>query len=347
MNEFSVSSTLTPTMGARPSWRTQPSALLGILLSVLLILAPQFGAYPVFVMKILCIALFAAAFNLLLGYTGLLSFGHAALFGGAGYVAGYAVKNWHFTTEAGLLAGVVTAAPMGLLMGYLAIRRQGIYFSMITLALAQMFFFVCLQVPQTGGEDGMQGIPRGMLLGVIDMSSDSNFYYVVVVIFIFAMALIARIVSSPFGQLLRAVKENENRAVSLGYSTDRFKLVAFVLSAALAGLAGSMKAMVLGFATLSDVHWTMSGAVILMTLLGGMGTLSGPIVGALLIVVLENKLGEIGSALARVTNLEWFATLGESVTLVTGVIFILCVLLFRRGLVGTFADWMKRSRDKR
>ncbi len=308
-------------------------------LAVLLLLAPHLGIYPVFVMKILCFALFAAAFNLLLGYTGLLSFGHAALFGGAGYVAGYAVRNWHVTTEAGLLASVATAAGIGLLMGVLAIRRQGIYFSMITLALAQMFFFVCLQMPQTGGEDGMQGIPRGMLFGMFDMSSDAEFYYVVVAIFIAAMALIARIVSSPFGQLLKAVKENESRAISLGYSTDRFKLVAFVLSAALAGLAGAMKALVLGFATLSDVHWTMSGAVILMTLGGGMGTLSGPLVGALLIVLLENKLGEIGAAIAGITGVEWFATLGESVTLVTGVIFILCVLLFRRGLVGTVHSW--------
>nr|WP_233528067.1 MULTISPECIES: branched-chain amino acid ABC transporter permease [Cupriavidus] len=285
-------------------------------------------------MKILCFALFAAAFNLLLGYTGLLSFGHAALFGGAGYIAGYAIKNWHVTTEVSLLIGVATAVAIGFLMGVLAIRRQGIYFAMITLALAQMFFFICLQTPQTGGEDGLQGVPRGALFGVIDLSSDVSFYYVVVAVFVAAMVLIARIVSSPFGQLLQAVKENESRAISLGYSTDRFKLMAFVLSAALAGLAGAMKALVLGFATLADVHWTMSGAVILMTLVGGMGTLSGPVAGALVIVILENKLGEIGAGLANVTGIDWFASLGESVTLVTGVIFILCVLLFRKGLVG-------------
>lgn len=333
MTEFSLSSTVNPAAGGRAPGRSWAWACVSVVL-VALLLAPHLGFYPLFVMKILCFALFAAAFNLLLGYTGLLSFGHAALFGGAGYMAGYAIKNWHVTTEVSLLVGVATAVAIGLLMGLLAIRRQGIYFAMITLALAQMFFFICLQIPQTGGEDGLQGVPRGALFGVIDMSSDVSFYYVVVAIFVAAMALIARVVSSPFGQLLQAVKENENRAISLGYSTDRFKLMAFVLSAALAGLAGAMKALVLGFATLADVHWAMSGAVILMTLVGGMGTLSGPVVGALVIVILENKLGEIGAGLADVTGIDWFASLGESVTLVTGVIFILCVLLFRKGLIG-------------
>ncbi|MBP0624703.1 branched-chain amino acid ABC transporter permease [Cupriavidus sp. LEh25] len=334
MTEFSLPSTVTPAGSARASWHSRVSSYVAVALVVLLLLAPQLGVYPVFVMKILCFALFAAAFNLLLGYTGLLSFGHAALFGGAGYMAGYAIRTWHVSTEVSLLIGVATAVAIGFLMGVLAIRRQGIYFSMITLALAQMFFFICLQTPQTGGEDGLQGVPRGALFGVIDLSSDVSFYYLVVTVFVAAMCLIARIVSSPFGQLLHAVKENESRAISLGYSTDRFKLMAFVLSAALAGLAGAMKALVLGFATLADVHWAMSGAVILMTLVGGMGTLSGPVVGALVIVILENKLGEMGAGLAGITGIEWFASLGESVTLVTGVIFIVCVLLFRKGLVG-------------
>ena len=340
MTDVSLPSTLT--QSGKALTRTRASTYVGLALAAVLLVAPYVGVYPVFVMKILCFALFAVSFNLLLGYTGLLSFGHAAFFGGAGYVAGYAARHWQFSTEASLLAGVLTAAGIGLVMGLLAIRRQGIYFAMITLALAQMFFFVCLQTPQTGGEDGLQGVPRGALFGWIDVSSDLAFYYVVVVLFLAAMALVARIVSSPFGQLLRAVKENEGRAISLGYSTDRFKLMAFVLSAVLAGLAGSMKALVLGFATLSDVHWTMSGAVILMTLVGGMGTLSGPVVGAIVIVLLENKLGEIGAAVASVTGVEWFASLGESVTLVTGVIFILCVLGFRRGVVGALQDWLMR-----
>lgn len=344
MTEFSLPSTVTQAGGTRAPWQSRASTYVAIGLVALLLLAPQLGVYPVFVMKILCFALFAAAFNLLLGYTGLLSFGHAALFGGAGYMAGYAIKTWHVTTEVALLIGVATAVAIGFLMGVLAIRRQGIYFAMITLALAQMFFFICLQTPQTGGEDGLQGVPRGALLGVIDLSSDESFYYVVVAVFVAAMGLIARIVSSPFGQLLQAVKENETRAISLGYSTDRFKLMAFVLSAALAGLAGAMKALVLGFATLADVHWSMSGAVILMTLVGGMGTLSGPVVGALVIVILENKLGEIGAGLASITGIEWFASLGESVTLVTGVIFILCVLLFRKGLVGAATDRIRSAR---
>ncbi|UIF91830.1 branched-chain amino acid ABC transporter permease [Cupriavidus necator] len=315
----------------------------GAVMLILLVLAPQAGVYPIFVMKILCFALFAAAFNLLLGFTGLLSFGHAAFFGGAGYVTGYAMKTWGVSAEVGLVAGVATASVVGLLMGALAIRRQGIYFSMITLALAQMFFFVCLQTPVTGGEDGMQGIPRGSLFGALPLFSDMTFYYVVVAIFVAAFALIVRIVHSPFGQLLKAIKENEARAVSLGFDANRFKLLAFVLSAALAGLAGSMKALVLGFETLTDVHWTMSGSVILMTLVGGMGTLTGPVIGALVVVVLENKLGEIGAGLASMTGLEWFATLGESVTLVTGTIFIVCVLTFRRGIMGEVLARMRRG----
>ncbi|VVE83998.1 branched-chain amino acid ABC transporter permease [Pandoraea sputorum] len=306
------------------------------LLLLALIVAPFVGAYPVFVMKVLCFALFAAAFNLLLGFTGLLSFGHAAFFGSAGYVTGYAIRNLGFTPEVGILAGVIAGAVLGLVIGLLAIRRQGIYFAMITLALAQMLYFFCLQAPFTGGEDGLQGVPRGSLLGLLPLDSDLTLYYVVLAICALGFLLIMRIVHSPFGQVLKAIKENEPRAISLGYDVDRFKLLAFVLSATLAALAGSTKTVVLGFETLTDVHWTMSGMVILMTLVGGLGTMLGPVVGAVVIIVLENKLGDIGNWLATATGVTWFQTLGESVTIVIGAIFIICVLAFRRGLVGEF-----------
>ncbi|MBU0890015.1 MAG: branched-chain amino acid ABC transporter permease, partial [Gammaproteobacteria bacterium] len=287
------------------------------LLLLALVAAPFLGAYPIFVMKLMCFALFASAFNLLLGYTGLLSFGHAAFLGGAAYVAGHAIKVWGLTPELGLLLGTGGGALLGLLFGWLAIRRQGIYFSMITLALAQMLFFVCLQAPFTGGEDGLQGVPRGKLFGVIDLKSDLVMYYVALVIVVAAFLVIVRTIHSPFGQVLKGIKENEPRAISLGYDTHRFKLLAFVLSAALAGLAGSLKTLVLGFATLSDVHWTASGQVILMTLVGGLGTLSGPLIGSAVVVLLENKIGEFGNLLAALTSVEWFKTLGESVTMVT------------------------------
>lgn len=310
--------------------------LYGLLL-VGIIVAPLAGAYPVFVLKVLCFALFACAFNLLIGYTGLLSFGHAAFFGGAGYVAGHAMKVWGVTPELGLLFGALFAAATGYVVGLLAIRRMGIYFTMITLALAQMLYFFWLQAPFTGGEDGLQGIPRGKLFGVLSLDDDLTLYYVVLVILVIAFALIVRTVHSPFGQILKAIKENEPRTVSLGYDAERFKLLAFVLSAALSGLAGSLKALVLGFETLTDVHWAMSGAVILMTLVGGLGTLAGPIVGAFVVVGLENKLGDIGAFLAATTGLDWFNSLGESVSMVTGIIFVICVLTFRRGIVGTLA----------
>lgn len=300
------------------------------------LLAPQF-IYPVFLMKAFCFALFACAFNLLVGYTGLLSFGHAAFFGSAGYVAGYALRDLGLPTELGLLLGTLAGALIGLLVGSLAIRRQGIYFSMITLALAQMVYFIALQAPFTGGEDGMQSVPRGTLFGFIDLSRDINLYYFVLAIVLAGFALIVRIVHSPFGQVLKAIKENEPRAISLGYEVDRYKLLAFVLSAALAGLAGATKTLVLGFETLTDVYWAMSGLVILMTLVGGMGTLTGPIVGAFVIIALENKLGDLGNWLAALTGVEWFKSIGESVTIVIGLIFILCVLLFRRGIVGEIA----------
>jgi len=314
----------------------------GYLIALIVALLAPFVAYPVFLMKALCFALFACAFNLLIGFTGLLSFGHAAFLGSAGYVAGYALRSWGLPFEAGVLLGTAAGAAIGWIIGMLAIRRQGIYFAMITLALAQMLYFVCLQAPFTGGEDGLQGVPRGKLLGVLDLSSDLTMYYTVLAIFIGGFALIVRAVHSPFGQVLKAVRENEPRAVSLGYDTDKYKLLAFVLSAALSALAGATKTVVLGFETLTDVHWTMSGMVILMTLVGGLGTLVGPIVGAFIIVSLENKLGDLGNWLADVTTIEWFRTLGESVTIVTGFIFIVCVLAFRRGIVGEMQALFKR-----
>ena len=313
--------------------KTLPLVCYGLLLLALL-LAPFAGAYPVFVMKLMCFALFAAAFNLLLGFTGLLSFGHAAFFGGSAYVTGYAVRSWGATPEISLLLGTAMGAALGWVFGLLAIRRQGIYFAMITLALAQMVFFAALQAPFTGGEDGMQGVPRGKLFGLFDLSDDLHMYYLTLVVVVAAFVLIVRTVHSPFGQVLKGIKENEARAISLGYDTHRFKLLAFVLSAALSGLAGSLKTLVLGFATLSDVHWTASGGVILMTLVGGMGTLSGPLVGSAVVVMLENKLGEIGNGIASLTGIGWFGTLGESVTMVTGLIFVVCVLSFRRGVMG-------------
>jgi len=299
--------------------------------------APLLGAYPVFVMKLMCFVLFAAAFNLLLGFTGLLSFGHAAFFGGSAYAAGHAMKVWGVPPEAGLVLGTLTGALLGWLVGALAIRRQGISFSMITLAMAQMLFFIALQARFTGGEDGLQAVPRGRLFGWIDLADDLALYYVTLAVVSAAMLLIVRTVHSPFGQVLRGIKENEPRALSLGYDVDRFKLLAFVLSAALSGLAGALKTLVLGFATLSDVHWTTSGQVILMTLVGGLGTLTGPLVGAAVVVAVENKLGEIGEALAGLTGVGWFGSLGESVTMVSGLIFVVCVLACRRGIVGALA----------
>jgi len=282
------------------------------------LLAAPFLVYPIFLMKMLCFALFACAFNLLLGFTGLLSFGHAAFFGGAAYFTAHAVKEWGWTPEAGILLGVAGAAILGVVIGFLAIRRQGIYFSMITLALSQMFFFFCVQAPFTRGEDGLQGVPRGHLFGVIDLSEPLNIYYFVLAMFLVGVFAVWRIVNSPFGMILKSIRENENRAVSLGYSVNRYKLAAFVMSAALAGLAGALKTLVFQFATLTDVTWQMSGEVILMTLLGGIGTMLGPIVGAGLVVALQNYL----------------ATSEFPVTVLTGLIFMVCVLLFRRGIVG-------------
>ena len=312
---------------------------LGFLLAV-----PVIGIYPVFAMKIMCYALFACAFNLLLGFTGLLSFGHAAFLGTAAYASGHAMKIWGFSPETGILFGVVMAGLLGLVMGALAIRRSGIYFAMITMALAQMVFFFFLQAKFTGGEDGLQGVPRGTLFGLLDLKSDLNLYYVVLAIFIFGYFVIWRTVHSPFGQVLKAIRENEPRAISLGYDVDRFKLLAFVLSAMLAGLAGSAKMLIFVSATLSDATWQMSGLVILMTLVGGMGTLVGPVLGAFIVVLLENKVGDFGAAMAKLTGVDWFNRLGESVTIVIGLIFVICVLSFRRGLIGEYNAWMERRK---
>lgn len=300
-----------------------------IALLILALVAPMLGLYPVFVMKLLCFAIFAAAFNLLLGFTGLLSFGHAAFFGSAAYVTGWFIKSQGWTPELGIAAGVVASGLIGLLVGAVAIRRQGIYFAMITLAIAQMVYFVCLQASFTGGEDGLQGVPRGALFGAFSLASDTAMYYVVVAVFVACFLFISRIVHSPFGQVLKMIRENEPRAISLGYNVDRYKLLAFVLSAALAGLAGSLKTLVMGFATLSDVHWSMSGEVILMTLLGGVGTFFGPVFGAGIVISLQNLLAD---------------KVGSWVTVIIGVIFVLCVLAFRKGVVGELQAWLERRR---
>ncbi len=306
---------------------------LGLLaLAVFGAIAPWIGLYPVFVMKALCFAMFACAFNLLLGFTGLLSFGHAAFFAAAGYAAGYALKVWGWSTLAGLGFAVVCAGMLGLVVGALAIRRQGIYFAMVTLALAQMVFFVFLQSRFTGGEDGLQGIPRGDLLGLIDLSNDLNLYFVILGVFLATLAGCYRIVHSPYGQVLKAIRENEPRALSLGYRVDRYKLLAFVLSAALAGLAGACKALVVGFETLTDAAWQMSGEVVLMTLVGGVGTLFGPVIGAFAIVGLQDQLAD---------------RVGSWVQVILGVTFIVCVLGFRRGLAGEVGAWLERRRARR
>jgi branched-chain amino acid transport system permease protein len=290
-------------------------------------LVAPFLVYPVFAMNVLCLALFASAFNLLLGYTGLLSFGHAAFLGSAAYVTGYAVKAWGFPPELGVLAGTAVATLLGCIFGGLAIRRSGIYFAMITLGFAQLVYFLIVQMPWTGGEDGLQGIPRGKALGLVALDQPITMYYFVFAAFVAGFFVIYRAIRSPFGHVLRAIRENEPRALSLGYDVARYKLLAFVLSAALAGLAGSLKVLVLQFASLSDVHWHRSGEVVLMTLLGGMGTVMGPSVGALLVIALENYLADVGS---------W-------VTVITGAVFVVTVLAFRRGIVGEIRAAVRRS----
>jgi branched-chain amino acid transport system permease protein len=296
----------------------------------LLVCAPWLGLYPVFVMKALCFAIFACAFNLLIGFTGLLSFGHAAFFGSAAYITGWLVRSAGLSPELGLLAGTLGAGFLGFFIGLIAIRRQGIYFAMITLALSQMVYFVCLQVPFTGGEDGLQGVPRGALLGLVPLADDRVMYFVVLAIFVAVFAFVMRVVHSPYGQVLKAIRDNEQRAISLGYNVQHYKLLAFALSSALAGLAGALKTLVLGFATLSDVEWQLSGEVILMTLLGGMGTLSGPVLGAASIVGLQNTLAD---------------RVGSWVGVIMGVIFVVFVLAFRKGLVGELAAWQARRKQ--
>ena len=299
---------------------------LGFLVLLAAGLVAPFVVYPVFLMKGLCFALFACALNLLLGYTGLLSFGHAAFFGSAAYLAGHAVKVWGVSPELGILAGLLLGLGLGLVFGALAIRRQGIYFAMITLALAQMVFFVCLQAPQTGGEDGLQGIPRGRLFGIVDLSDTLAMYYFVLAVFMAGFLFVYRVVHSPFGRVLQAIRENEARAVSVGYDTNRFKLIAFVLSAGLAGLAGATKALVFQLASLTDVHWQMSGEVVLMALIGGVGTIYGPLVGAFIVVTMQNYLSAFGS---------W-------VTIIMGCVFVACVMLFRKGVVGELSERLAR-----
>ena len=288
--------------------------------------AAPFVVYPVFLMKALCFALFACAFNLLIGYVGLLSFGHAVFLGSAGYATAHAAKTWGFTPELAIAFGTAVAGALGVVIGALTIRSRGIYFANITLAFAQMLYFFCLQAPFTGGEDGIQAVPRGVLLGVLDLQKTLVMYFVVLAIFLAGFLLIYRTIHSPFGQVLKAIRENEPRALSLGYGADHYKLIAFVLSAALSGLAGSTKAIVFQLASLTDVHWSMSGEVVLMTLLGGLGTVFGPVVGAVIVIGLENYLAQLGA---------W-------VTVVQGAIFVLCVLAFRRGVVGELARRLKK-----
>ncbi|MBN9496617.1 MAG: branched-chain amino acid ABC transporter permease [Alphaproteobacteria bacterium] len=298
--------------------------ILGALVAALIVL--PYILYPVFLMKVLCFALFACAFNLLIGYVGLLSFGHALFFGWAAYVSAHSAKVWGWPPEFAILGGAAMALVLGLVVGALAIRRQGIYFAMITLALAQMAFFFALQAPFTGGEDGLQRVPRGTMFGFLDLRNDYVLYYVVAAIFLASFLLIYRIVHSPFGQVLKAIRENEPRAISLGYRVDHYKLAAFTMSATLAGLAGATKAIVFQLASLTDVHWSMSGEVVLMTLVGGLGTVFGPMIGAAVIVSMQNYLAELG---------QW-------VTVVQGVIFVVCVLAFRRGIVGEIAAKIKK-----
>jgi branched-chain amino acid transport system permease protein len=309
--------------GIRHGWRSEYTVF--AVMTGLLVVAPL-AVYPVLLMKCLCMALFACAFNLLIGYAGLLSFGHAMFLGGAAYGSAHAAKVWGWPPELALVFGTAVAAALGLGVGWLAIRRQGIYFSMITLGLAQMVYFLCLQLPFTHGEDGIQAVPRGVLFGVLDLNHMMVMYGFVLVVFLLGFAIIYRVIHSPFGAVLTAIREHEVRTISLGYNTDHYKLIAFVLSAALAGLAGATKALVFQTATLTDAHWTMSGEVILMTLLGGLGRYSGPVVGAFLVVALEKYLSQFDG---------W-------VTVVEGAVFVVCVLVFRQGIVGKLSAALKR-----
>ncbi len=309
--------------------KTMNKTKLAFMLLLLVGLVAPYAIYPVFLMKVLCFALFACAFNLMLGYGGLLSFGHAAFLATGGYITGHTIMQWGLTPELGILAGTICSAAMGFIFGKLAIRRQGIYFAMITLALSQLVFFLYVQAPFTGGENGLQGIPRGKLFGLISLDGNLPMYYFVLAVFVIGFSIIYRTIHSPFGQILKAIRENEPRTVSLGYDVDKFKLVAFVISAALAGLAGSTKSLVFQLASLTDAHWHMSGEVILMTLLGGVGTIFGPIVGATTVVTLQNYLSQ--------------GPLASWVPVILGLIFVICVLLFRSGIVGEIQKFMKKN----
>jgi branched-chain amino acid transport system permease protein len=298
-----------------------------VVMALLLASVPFTGVYPFFVMQALCFALLACAFNLLIGYGGLLSFGHAMFMGTAGYCTAHALKVWALPPELGILVGIAAAFGLSLITGYISIRRQGIYFSMITLALSQLLYFIYLQAPFTHGEDGIQGIPQGHMFGVLDLSKPTVLYYVVLVGFLAGFLLIYRIINSPFGEVLKSIRENEPRAISLGYRTDQYKFLAFVLSGTLAGFAGALKVFVAQNASLTDVHWSMSGEVVLMTLVGGLGTIFGPVVGAFAIIAMQ----------------QYLAGFGQWVTVIQGSIFVICVLTFRRGVVGEFAHFFRRS----
>ena len=298
-----------------------------VLMAALLAIVPWSGIYPFFVMQALCFALVACAFNLLIGYGGLLSFGHAMFLGTAGYCSAHALKVWGLPPELGIVVGIVAAAALAVITGFVSIRRQGIYFSMITLALSQLLYFIYLQTPFTHGEDGIQGIPQGRLFGFLDLSRPTTLYYVVLVGFLGAFLLIYRTINSPFGEVLKSIRENEQRAISLGYKTDQYKLLAFILSGTLSGFAGSLKVFVAQNASLTDVHWSMSGEIVLMTLVGGLGTIFGPVVGAFIIIAMQ----------------QYLAGFGQWVTVIQGVIFVACVLTFRRGVIGEIAHYLRRS----
>jgi branched-chain amino acid transport system permease protein len=319
---------ITETADERPPARAASDHAIAIAAMIVILAAlPWTGVYPFFIMSALCFALFACAFNLLIGYGGLLSFGHAMFLGTAGYVTGHTIKEWGFSPELGILAGTLAAAALGFISGLVAIRRQGIYFAMITLALSQLLYFIYLQAPFTHGEDGIQSIPQGKLFGLLDLSRPLVLYYVVLAFFLFGFLVIYRAINSPFGEVLKSIRENEQRAISLGYRTDQYKLLAFILSGTLAGLAGAVKALVAQNASLTDVHWTMSGEVVLMVLLGGLGTIFGPVVGAFAIIAMQ----------------QYLAGFGQWVLVIQGVIFVVCVLAFRRGIVGEIAHYLRRS----
>jgi branched-chain amino acid transport system permease protein len=311
----------------QPSQTASDHAIAIAVMTVVFIVLPFTGVYPFFIMQALCFALFACAFNLLIGYGGLLSFGHAMFLGTAGYITGHTIKEWGFPPELGILAGVLAAAALGVVSGLIAIRRQGIYFAMITLALSQLLYFIYLQAPFTHGEDGIQSIPQGKLFGLLDLSRPLVLYYVVLAFFLFGFLVIYRAINSPFGEVLKSIRENEQRAISLGYRTDQYKLLAFILSGALAGLAGAVKALVAQNASLTDVHWTMSGEVVLIVLLGGLGTIFGPVVGAFIIIAMQ----------------QYLAGFGQWVLVIQGAIFVVCVLAFRRGIIGEIAHYLRRS----